>query len=79
MRLRDIAAIITTPKKDYKLQDTDILICRAGKNLGGIFYNEERKERLLKAGYVKIYMKYSIIKKMTSKYLQKEKLYCRLA
>ena len=51
MKLNDIATIITTPTKDYKLQGTDILMSKAGNDIGKIYHTEEKQTRFTKQGY----------------------------
>jgi len=51
LKLKDIATVITAPRKDYQLQDTDILMSRMGNDIGKIYYQEEKQMRFTKQGY----------------------------
>ena len=48
MKLKDIATITRTGKKDYILQDTDIIMCRIGNALGTIYEGKERIDKSTK-------------------------------
>ena len=48
MKLKDIATITRTGKKDYILQDTDIVMCKTGNDIGSIYEDKERIDKSIK-------------------------------